>query len=209
MHTHGQGRLLAVNTTNLDDGGSRIFDLVEEARRATETGNADRIQNVMLASAGIPGVFPFRMIDDEMLVDGGITGNIIYGGRVREGNSLPAIWQKKFPDAPVPTIRFWVLFNNQLRTGPITTEPRWPAVVSRSLELSVRFATLTAMRHLFEQSRNAELQRGAKIEVRVVAIPNDWKPRTAGPFLKETMNDLADLGERMGADPTSWLNSLP
>jgi hypothetical protein len=26
----------------------------------------------------------------------------------------------------------------------------------------------------------------------------------AGIFIKETMNNLADLGEKMGADPASW-----
>jgi hypothetical protein len=27
-------------------------------------------------------------------------------------------------------------------------------------------------------------------------------------FVKETMNNLADLGERMGADPASWRDQL-
>jgi hypothetical protein len=27
-------------------------------------------------------------------------------------------------------------------------------------------------------------------------------------FVKETMNNLADLGERMGADPASWGDQL-
>src|SRR4029453_8300411 len=81
------GRVLAVNTTNLDYGTSRVFDLVAEARRATESGQLDRIHNVMLASAGIPGAFPFRIIDDGLYVDGGVTGNIIYGGRIPEEQS--------------------------------------------------------------------------------------------------------------------------
>ena len=34
----------------------------------------------MLASAGIPGAFPFRMIDDELYVDGGVTGNMSTAG---------------------------------------------------------------------------------------------------------------------------------
>jgi len=65
------GRLLAVNTTDLDTGTSRVFDLVAEAQRAINSGEVDRIHNVMLASAGIPGAFPFRIIDDQLYVDGG------------------------------------------------------------------------------------------------------------------------------------------
>jgi patatin-like phospholipase len=82
------GRLVAVNTTNLDNGTSRVFDLGAEARRAVAENNLDRIHSVMLASAGIPGAFPFRMIDDELYVDGGVTGNIVYGGRITEDQSL-------------------------------------------------------------------------------------------------------------------------
>jgi hypothetical protein len=76
------GRMLVVNTTNLDDAGPRVFDLVEEAQRAADSGELERIHNIMLASAGIPGAFPFRIIDQELYVDGGVTGNILYGGRL-------------------------------------------------------------------------------------------------------------------------------
>ena len=47
----------------------------------------------MLASAGVPGVFPFRIIDGTLYVDGGVTGNILYGGRGDEHDKLPAMWQ--------------------------------------------------------------------------------------------------------------------
>jgi hypothetical protein len=78
------GQILAVNTTDLDTGTSRVFDLVAEAQRAADSGQVDRIHNIMLASAGIPRAFPFRMIDEELYVDGGVTRNIIYGGRIGE-----------------------------------------------------------------------------------------------------------------------------
>src|SRR5499426_4566743 len=68
------GRLLLVNTTNLDTGTSRVFDLVAEAQHAANSDELERIHNIMLASAGIPGAFPFRIIDGELYVDGGVTG---------------------------------------------------------------------------------------------------------------------------------------
>jgi hypothetical protein len=52
----------------------------------------------------------------------------------------------------------------------------------------------------------SRLRRKADVEVRVVSIPGDWAPPVPGLFIKETMNNLADLGEKMGADPTSWRN---
>jgi len=58
-------------------------------------------------------------------------------------------------------------------------------------------------------ARSSRLKRKADVEVRIVAIPDDWSPPVAGVFVKETMNDLADLGERMGADPSSWSMQPP
>ena len=42
-----------------------------------------------------------------------------------------------------------------------------------------------------------------------MSIPGDWSPPVAGVFKKETMNNLADLGEKMGADPASWSDEPP
>jgi hypothetical protein len=203
------GRLLAVNTTNLDDATSRVFDLVSEAQRAVKENNLDRIHSVMLASAGIPGAFPFRMIDDELYVDGGVTGNIIYGGRIGEEESLPALWQKAYPNLPIPKLRYWVIFNNQFRPIPVVTAPNWPSVIQRALETSTRAATATALRHLFAMAEISRLKRKADVEVRIVSIPGDWFPPVPGVFIKETMNNLADLGEKMGADPASWSTEPP
>ena len=203
------GRILAVNTTNVDDGSQRVWNLVAEARRAVETNDVDRIHRIMLASAGIPGAFPFRLIDDELYVDGGVTGNIIYGGRVKEEDSLPALWAATYPSLPIPKIRYWVIFNNQLRPLPQVTEPTWPAVVTRSLEMGTRSATLTSMRHLYAQAEISRLKRGAEVEVRIVTVPNDWVAPQPGVFIKETMNNLADLGEKMGADPLNWRSEPP
>ena len=203
------GRLVAVNTTNLDNGTSRVFDLGAEARRAVAENKLDRIHSVMLASAGIPGAFPFRMIDDELYVDGGVTGNIVYGGRITEDQSLQALWQKAYPSLPMPKTRFWVIFNNQFRPMPVVTAPNWPAVIQRAMETSTRAATATAVRHLFAIAEISRLKRKADIEVRIVSIPGDWFPSVPGTFIKETMNNLADLGETMGEDPASWSTEPP
>jgi predicted acylesterase/phospholipase RssA len=203
------GRVLLVNTTDIDDGGMWVWDVGREAQRAVESGNVDRVHRILLASAGIPGAFPFREIDGSLFVDGGVTGNILYGGRVHEEQSFPALWAAAYPHLPVPTIRYWVLFNNQLRPLPQVTEPTWPAVVTRSLNLGTRAATITSLRHLFAQAAISRLMRGATIEVRIAAVPDDFVPPNPGTFDKDTMNALADLGEKMGADVASWRTEAP
>ena len=56
---------------------------------------------------GSPGAFPFREIDGALYVDGGVTGNILYGGATRDERTLTAVWAVTYPDLPVPTVRFW------------------------------------------------------------------------------------------------------
>ena len=40
-----------------------------------DSGRLERIHNILLASVVIAGAFPFRLIDDQLYVDGGVTGN--------------------------------------------------------------------------------------------------------------------------------------
>jgi hypothetical protein len=200
-------RMLVVNTTNLDDGSPRAFWLTSEAEEAVASGDLDRFHKILLASSGIPGAFPYREIDGAMYVDGAVTTNILFGGRLGEEDTLPAVWQGLYPGTPIPKIRYWVIFNNQLQSPPRTVRARWPDIITRSVELALRSASVTGIRQLFSMAEVSRLKRDADVEVRVIAIPSAWAPLTDGVFLKETMNELADMGERLGADPASWLDT--
>lgn len=202
-------RMLWVNTTNLDDGEMRVWDVVDEARNALRTGDPNRVQRILLASAAVPGVFPPREIDGRLYVDGGVTGNILYGARMREEDSFPAVWKRTYPDLPIPKVRYWVVFNNQFRFLPQITPLTWSAIMRRSTNLASQSATVNAIRHLYALAKIAKLKRNADVEVRMVSIPDDWAPPKPGVFVKETMNALADLGERLGADPSIWRTEPP
>jgi len=65
------------------------------------------------------------------------------------------------------------------------------------------------LRHVYAMAEISRLKRHADVEVRRVAIPGDWAPPKPGVFVPETMRDLADLGERMGTDPSSWQSDPP
>jgi hypothetical protein len=203
------GRVLAVNTTDVDFGHAHPWDVAAEARQSLVTGKTDRVEKLLLASSAIPGAFPSREIDGRLFVDGAVTGNILYGGRVREGDSFAATWSQKYPDTPMPPIRYWVIFNNQFRFPPQVTQPTWPAVIGRSTNISTQSATTVAMRHLFAMAEISRLKHNADVEVRVVAVPDGWVPPEAGVFRPKTMNELTDIGERMGADPASWQTDVP
>jgi hypothetical protein len=202
-------RGLVVNTTNIDFGDMHAWDIVAETKAALERNDEAHVHRILLASAGIPGAFPSRGIGQSLYVDGAITGNILYGGRTREGEGFPAMWRAKHPGAPIPRLRIWVIFNNQFRFSPQVTQARWPDITGRATIMSTQTSTINSMRHLFAMAEIAKLKHGADVQVRVIAVPDDWVPPKPGTFVTEVMNNLADLGEKMGADPASWRAEPP
>jgi len=203
------GRALLVNTTNIDFGEMQAWDIVAEARKALAMGDEDQVRKILLASAGIPGAFPARDLGVYLYVDGAVTGNILYGGRTREDESLLARWGAAYPRLPVPRVRYWVVFNNQVRFPPQITQERWPDIMARATIMGTQTSTLNSIRHLYAKAEIERLKHKADVQVRLIAVPDDWVPPKPGTFVKEVMNELADLGERMGADPASWRTEAP
>jgi hypothetical protein len=203
------GRALLVNTTNIDFGEMQAWDIVAEARKALAGGDEEQVRKILLASAGIPGAFPARDLGVHLYVDGAVTGNILYGGRVREEEGLPALWRAAHPRLPLPRVRFWVILNNQVRFPPEVTRERWPDIMGRATIMGTQTSTLNSIRHLYAKAEIERLKHKADVQVRLIAVPDDWVPPRPGTFVKEVMNELADLGERMGADPASWRTEAP
>jgi predicted acylesterase/phospholipase RssA len=203
------GRLLLVNTTNIDLGQMHAWDVLAEAKAALAADDPGRVQRVLLASAGIPAVFPAREIGPHLYVDGAITGNILYGSRIDDEVGMVAQWRAKHGRAPLPRLRYWVIFNNQFRFPPQVTRQRWPDIMSRTTIMATQNATVSAMRHLEAHVELMRVKYGVQVELRIMAVPEDWVPSVPGTFKKEVMNALADLGEKMGADPMSWSNGVP
>jgi hypothetical protein len=113
-------------------------------------------------------------------------------------------WLTSYPQAPLPKMRYWVIFNNELRWPPAAVPKKLGAVLSASMTASTRAATVNCIRMLLLQAQLVRVKHHADVEVRIVAVPDDWVPPKPGTFVAESMNALADLGEKMGADPGSW-----
>ena len=204
-----RGRMLFINTTNLDDGSQLPFRWGVAAQRAVKDGDIRRLQNILLASSGIPGAFPPRQVDEWLLVDGAVTSNIIYGGALKREDSFGAAYKALYPGSAVPKLRYWVILNNYAVAQPRTVQPTWPAVIERSLEVAVRASTTVALRHLYAMAELNRLRGDGDAEVRWVAIPNSWKQPVDGIFKAETMRSLSDLGRSMGRDAASWKSESP
>ena len=203
------GRSLLVNTTNIDLGEMRAWDVIAETKVALKKNDEEHVYSVLLASAGIPAVFPARTLGEYLYVDGAITGNILYGGRAQEKDSFFGRWRSAFPKDPIPRMRYWVIFNNQFRFPPQITKERWPDIMSRATIMATQTSTVNSMRHLFALAELARLKYGADVQVRVLAVPDSFVPSHPESFNAEVMNALADIGEQLGADPKSWRTEAP
>jgi predicted patatin/cPLA2 family phospholipase len=206
-----EGRVLAVNLTNIDTQEMHVWNVVEEARQALKTGSTEHLDHVLLGSAAIPGAFPPREIDGVLFVDGSLTGNILIGGpQARPDDETFVVnWVARYPAIPLPKIRYWIILNNEVRWPPAVVPHKMVSVLSASMTASSRSATINCMRLLLLQADLARLKYHADIEVRMVAVPDGWVPPKPGSFVAESMNALADMGEKMGADPASWRTSIP
>jgi hypothetical protein len=203
------GRVLLIQATDIDSGNARAFDLVAAAREVVATGDTRILSNILLSSAAIPGAFPPREIQGRLYADGGIASGFFYGGPMDVRDTFGATWRRLHPDAPVPKTRYWVIINEYIEPNPVTVQPTWPAVVERSLYVTVRWSEAIALRHLYALAEATKLRGDGDVEVRWVAVPQSWKPLSDERFNQANMRSLSDEGRRLGADPNSWMTEAP
>ena len=215
-------RVLGINTTNLDVGAMHPFELSLEAERVVAAAHehdaleskgrkkkeddaaSKRFYDILMASAAIPAAFPPVIIDGSLYVDGGTTSNILYGQNWRSPKAVFAQWKEKYPNDPLPKVRFWVIVNIQLGIEPQVVQPTWVSITKASLATIIRANTSTALRHLSTQVDLLREADGLDVEFRWMAIPSEWVPPNTRDFDAEVMRSLADLGLKMGGDVREW-----
>ena len=205
------GRLLLIQSTNLDLAFAAVFDFVAAAKKSLANKNTKPMTNVVLASAAIPGMFPPREMNGYLYVDGGVEGNFYYGWHPSNpADTFGAVWKRKHPDIPIPKTRYWVIINGNVRESPITSDTGWASIAARSLEVSVGSGQVVSLRQLYAMAELNELRGLGQVEVRWIAVK---EPLNDGIFPNifdnNVMRRLSDLGERLGRDSNSWNTVSP
>lgn len=202
-----QNKSLLVGATNLDYGMMRVWDLSRIAARLNESDAAEEITNRLIASSAIPAVFPPVNIGNFLYVDGGASMQVVSGLENREWLYQDKTSGIEFADpetAPL-RIRIWVLVNNKLLMEPEITSPTWSAIATRSLASLIRASTLQTLQDIETYSQMINSRPEFDVRMFYVAIPQGINiPETKNLFDAKKMQDLADLGEKMGANPASW-----
>ena len=196
-----QNRVLAAGAVNLDMGLFNPFYLGPELEVAQNP--RERLTKILLASSAVPAVFPPVEIDGDLYADGGASVGI----PIFKLEVIPTIverYRKQHGDAP-PTIRFWLIFNNKLGVQPHVTARRWSDALLRSYKIALQTTLVAPFESLGRTADLLEQSGQASIELRWVAIPEDFEEADAdAAFVPEAMQDLSLLGREMGRDAASW-----
>ena len=206
------GRQLLIQATDADEGASRTFDCVAAARTAVVSGDVTSLRKIISASAAVPAVFSPEEIESDLFIDGIVTGNIFYGfygGTLKNSETFGSMWKKRYPDSPIPKIRYWVIINNYLRSTVMTAQPQWISLAQRGLEIVTRSFTEITLRNLFLFAEVTRLRGEGDCEVRWVAVPPTWQTPNTDQFSVEKMQSLSDLGRSMGENTNSWNSQSP
>jgi hypothetical protein len=134
-----------------------------------------------------------------------VTANVLLKLDPHDPQGFIRRWKTERGERPFPKLRYWIIINDQVAPPPKTVQARWPDVAELSISTAIRSATQAEVRRLVAEAEYANAVECTDIEVRVVAIPDDWRRPIEGEFQQETMRSLTELGRRLDADPLSWM----
>ncbi len=199
---HRKGRRLFALTTNLDTQRAVIWNMGAIA----SSGRPDSLklfQNILVASASIPGVYPAVMIEagsggrhfKEMHSDGGSASQILM---------LPQILLtsgKSLVPAKRHSVNFYVIVNNALMPEFGTTPDRTLSVIARAYTIFVKSQTQSALTALYNYSKLTRARfHLASIDVQLPYSMSD-------PFNTDYMRAVYNLGYAEFAAGTLWRDS--
>jgi len=198
------GRILLIGTTNLDAQRPVMWNMGEIAA-SPHAYAVELFQQVVLASASIPGAFPpvhikVRVGDrilEEMHVDGGPTRQVF----VAPANLSLRSFDKLYPTPPIR--RIYVIKNGKLN-------PEYEAVQANTLAISARsLFTITKSQSIGDINRIFATAERDGAEFRLAAIPASFNIKPTEIFDPVYMKALYEVGYQMGRTANPWMRTPP
>lgn len=191
------GRVLLVATTNLDREETVIWDMGAIARRGGKEARK-LFQDVLVASASVPGVFPPVMIDvekdgrkyQEMHVDGGASTPFFV--------APDAVLNMDTASLNMRGANIYVVINGQSASAPRTTSNNAIDIAARSFTAILNKMTRAAI------DQTAGFARTNSMGFRFTGIPSDVQFGGSLAFDKTNMAATFDYGVRCAARGLVW-----
>lgn len=202
---NNRGRKLLVGTTNLDAGRPVVWDIGAIAASGVP-GRKQLIQDILVASSSIPGVFPPVKIKvvadgqtfDEMHVDGGTSNQAFL---------FPSDFSVKAHDIKQQrsgiTRTLYVIRNGKVSPDYQMVKPRLAAIVSRSISTLI---TTQGIGDLYRMYSNA-VRDG--IAFRAIWVPDSFTMEEPAPFDQAYMKALYKVGLEIGRNGIPWATQPP
>lgn len=192
------GRVLLVATTNLDREETVIWDMGAIARRGGKEARK-LFQDVLVASASVPGVFPPVMIDvekdgkryQEMHVDGGASTPFFVAPE--------AVLNMDTASLNMRGANVYVIINGQSATAPRTTSNNAIDIAARSFTAILNKMTRAAI------DQTAGFAKTNSMGFRFTGIPSDVQFGGSLAFDKTNMSATFDYGVRCAARGQVWV----
>ena len=201
---HEAGRRLYIGTTHLDAAEPVIWDIGQIASYRNRPAN-ELVRDLIWASAAIPIAFTpvditvtdGRSIRRELHVDGGITKQVFaYPPEVPMGKILRRLGLSGRDN------RIWLIHNNPVKPAYEAQKTGIITMAGRSID------TLIASQSIGDIKEVAALATRDGFSMRIMLIPQDFYAESNEFFDKAYMQELYEVGEEMGANPTSWSREL-
>jgi hypothetical protein len=201
---HAKGRVLLIGTTNLDARRPVIWNIGKLAASGNPKALA-LFQDILIASAAIPGAFPPTMIDvevngkhyQEMHVDGGASSQVFV---YPPGLEL----QRKAREAGIERERrLYVIRNARL-------DPDWAQVERRTMSIASRaIASLIQTQGMGDLYRIYLLAHRDGIAFNLAYIPSSFNTPLNEPFDTHYMSQLFNVGYDLAAKGYPWVKVPP
>ena len=196
---HRKGRRLLVLTTNLDTQRAVVWNVGAIAN----SGRPDALklfQDVLTASASIPGVYPAVMIKAE---SGGRLFQEMHsdGGSASQVSMLPqALLTSANPLVPTKrqSVNFYVIVNNALMPEFATTQNKTLSVIARAYSIFLKSQTQSELTALYNYAKRTAAH------FHLAAIDAQVPYSMLDPFNTDYMRTVYDLGYAGVVAGTLW-----
>lgn len=202
---YGKGRLLVVQTTDLDAGRAVLWNLGAIAASGSPQA-VGLIRKILLASAAIPAVFPPVLFEvesegrklQELHVDGGAVSQTVVGPMRLDINAALGVAGYRHAGYDIHVIR-----NGRIR-------PDWENTDNRTLTVARRaVSVLTTHSGVADLYKIHLIAKRGRAGFRLAYIPDDFDSPHDEEFSLAYMNDLFRFGHDRAAKGYPWKTEPP
>ena len=202
---YAKGRLLVIQTTNLDAGKPVIWNIGAIAASG-HPGALELVRKILLASASIPAAFPPVLVDvdvngqshQEMHVDGGAVSQSFLAPAKLDINAALQDTGYKHAGFSVYIVR-----NGHLHTEWNETEKRTLTIAQRAVSVLTNYSGVGDLYKMYMITKRS----GA--DFNLAYIPDDYNPEHKADFDPLYMNNLFNYAYNKAARGYPWEHAPP